>query len=225
MSWNGTVRCSWCHKKGHNRRGCPDLHKYAEQNPDGWAAQQLKRSKESAQNRLCGYCDRPGHNRRTCPELKADKKEYRDLCVRMRSEALAWIKRNGAGVGALVAFARHDGPCEKVGLVRKGHWSWLNPARCDHRLPEGSNPKELHPFLGQCHILGVGPAAKPNELVLISNLKVLSPVAFDEGLLNLPEGWKKGCDEMTLRAQEDHFKEQSRNSIRRYTLRRPEEIV
>ena len=25
MSWNGTVRCGYCHAQGHNRRGCPKL--------------------------------------------------------------------------------------------------------------------------------------------------------------------------------------------------------
>lgn len=25
MSWNGTVRCGYCHAEGHNRRGCPKL--------------------------------------------------------------------------------------------------------------------------------------------------------------------------------------------------------
>ena len=25
MSWNGTVRCSVCYKKGHNKSGCPQV--------------------------------------------------------------------------------------------------------------------------------------------------------------------------------------------------------
>ena len=225
MSWNGTVRCSWCHNKGHNRRSCPELKKYAEENPDGWAAQQLKRSKQSAQNRRCRYCGEQGHNRRTCTALKADKKEYRELCVRMRREALAWIKKNGAGPGALVAFARHNGPCDKVGLVRSGSWWWIGPARCDHRLTTSADPTELHPFLGLAHVLGVGPAATPNQKTWASNLKVLSPVPFNEDLLGLPKGWKEGCDEMTLDARENHFKEHSMYSIRRWTLRQVEEIA
>ena len=25
MSWNGTVTCSYCYERGHNRRSCPEI--------------------------------------------------------------------------------------------------------------------------------------------------------------------------------------------------------
>ena len=116
MSWNGTVRCSWCHKKGHNRRSCPELKKYAEENPDGWAAQQLKRSKQSAQNRRCRYCGEQGHNRRSCPTLKQHK-HYANIAnaeARVGILELVLIAA-AAGIGEEILFRGALQP--EVGLI------------------------------------------------------------------------------------------------------------
>ena len=43
MSWSGTVRCGHCYGKGHNKRTCPGLKKYVEENPDSWRAREQKR--------------------------------------------------------------------------------------------------------------------------------------------------------------------------------------
>ena len=44
MSWNGTVRCSHCCDKGHNRASCPALKERMEErlvdNPDDWRAKE-----------------------------------------------------------------------------------------------------------------------------------------------------------------------------------------
>jgi hypothetical protein len=157
--------------------------------------------------------------------LKADKAEYRSLCVKMRREALAWVKKNGAGPGALITFSRHGGTCDTLGIIRQSTWWWVGPARCDHRETTGEDHPQLHPFLAKAHVTGVAPAATPNNKTWAGNLKILSPVKFDESLLNLPKGWKEGCDKMTIEARDNHFKEHSMYAIRRYTLKYPEDIL
>ena len=85
MSWNGTVRCSWCYEKGHNRRGCPHLKKHWQdilEDPDSsdyqkgraraYFAKKERLAKKAAETRRCGYCGMPGHNRKTCKVLKHD---------------------------------------------------------------------------------------------------------------------------------------------------------
>ena len=66
MSYNGTVRCSYCHATGHNRRTCPKLKKQIEENPDGYYARIDRRKKAFATKRRCGHCGETGHNKRTC---------------------------------------------------------------------------------------------------------------------------------------------------------------
>ena len=46
MSWSGTVTCGWCYEQGHNKRSCPELKKYVEENPDSWRARQYTESKK-----------------------------------------------------------------------------------------------------------------------------------------------------------------------------------
>ena len=76
MSWNGTVHCSYCGQRGHNRLGCPERRKDAAENPDGYIARQIKREEETRRRaveaRRCSYCGEKGHNRRGCETLKQD---------------------------------------------------------------------------------------------------------------------------------------------------------
>ena len=50
MSYNGTVRCSYCYKTGHNRRSCPELSRQIEERYHGdvrAAAAERKKGNES----------------------------------------------------------------------------------------------------------------------------------------------------------------------------------
>ena len=57
MSWNGTVRCSNCYDKGHNRSGCPklkaDMQKRLDENPDDVYAQHYFEKKQRRSKRTC----------------------------------------------------------------------------------------------------------------------------------------------------------------------------
>ena len=50
-----SVRCSWCHKYGHNKTTCPDLKKYIEENPNCYEARIANRKKE-ARKRVVRRC-------------------------------------------------------------------------------------------------------------------------------------------------------------------------
>ena len=162
MSYNGTVRCSYCYNKGHNRRSCPQLKKYIEENPSSYTAQTFKERKAAGKKRACSYCEKCGHNRKTCRDLKNDVDYYQTLCVEMRREVLEWLHKNGIGAGALVAYSRHGDDCDRIGLVKGCEWHQINPRRADHRLQtlEGDS---IHSFLKAAQCLGVAAAATPNK--------------------------------------------------------------
>jgi len=102
MSWNGTVYCSYCHNKGHNKRSCPTLKEYVERHPDSYAARAYQRDKEAGSKRSCGFCCETGHNRKTCPESKKEYSETLGLNVAFRERVAEYLKEEGLAVGALV---------------------------------------------------------------------------------------------------------------------------
>ena len=106
MSYNGTVRCSYCYNTGHNRRSCPKLKKYIEENPDSWRAIQAKESKKRASNRRCSWCNETGHNARTCPWRKDIQENGPALIQKVNKLYAALSGQRGVGRGALV---KHNG--------------------------------------------------------------------------------------------------------------------
>ena len=107
MSWNGTVSCTWCGQRGHNRRGCPSKKKYIRENPDSYEARsdtnQKRRVKAQAQNRRCSYCKVKGHNRQTCTALKKDKVYASKKNKKFVGIVRQAMEQIGLGVGALVS--------------------------------------------------------------------------------------------------------------------------
>jgi hypothetical protein len=226
MSYNGTVRCSYCYNTKHNRRGCPQLKKYVEEHPDSHTAQTFKERAKYAKVRTCRYCETEGHNRRTCSDLKKDMEYHRVLCKEMRAEAMAWLKDNGVGVGALVAYARYGTIPEHVGLVRGAELAWITPERVDHRAGYDwakDTPDIFHPFLSKCGVVVIASAKHPNEKRQAAALQVLNPVKFKRSAFDFPKGWAEGTDARTIEARDQHFKDYDRYSVRRYTLRMPVE--
>ena len=103
MSYNGTVRCSYCYNTGHNRRSCPELKKFIEENPDSWRAVQAKQAKERASNRKCGWCGQKGHNARTCPHKKEVYSEGIKLLKKVNKAYALLAAQRGVGKGTLVS--------------------------------------------------------------------------------------------------------------------------
>ena len=102
MSWSGTVHCGHCYKEGHNKRSCPTLKEYVEQNPDSYRAQSYNRSKQEGAKRRCGYCSESGHNRKTCVDYKKDFADAVKLNASYRERIAEHLKKIGLGIGALV---------------------------------------------------------------------------------------------------------------------------
>ena len=102
MSWHGTVRCGHCYAKGHNKRSCPALKKYVEENPDSWRATDYLRTKKNGAKRRCTYCNLKGHNRRTCGNLKIAKSHWIKEAKRFRKAWADWMAEEGLAPGAIV---------------------------------------------------------------------------------------------------------------------------
>jgi hypothetical protein len=90
--------CSYCGRRGHNRRTCPHRSEEQKAIDKKWMKKSGPRKGSRSQ---CSYCGLHGHNRRTCPHLA----HVRDnalisarQCVR---EALSTLSDFGVGPGAL----------------------------------------------------------------------------------------------------------------------------
>lgn len=112
MSYNGTVHCSYCGKKGHNRLGCPERRKQALAEPDSYVGRRWRREqearKEAVSRRACSYCKGKGHNRRGCPVLKADKALIQKRQTEYRDEFFEATSSVGFGPGTLVRVPMGD---------------------------------------------------------------------------------------------------------------------
>ena len=116
MSWNGTVRCGHCYGKGHNKRSCPSLKQWVEENPDSWRAEKYKDSKKRGKVRRCPYCNLKGHNRRTCGNLKIAKAHWIKEAQKYRKAWAAWMVEDGTTPGAIVKWKDGWGDTEVLML-------------------------------------------------------------------------------------------------------------
>jgi len=132
VSWNGTVRCSFCYQSKHNRATCPQLLKQMTdrlaENPEDYYAKHYfaKKGKGRGRTKKCGWCDYEGHTRRTCKELINAKKVAVEKCGEWRQKFVAKMKNAGLGIGALVQID-HGNPF--LGILTGINWRYL-----DHRI-------------------------------------------------------------------------------------------
>ena len=128
MSYNGTVFCSYCGEKGHNRRGCTKLKEYVKENPDSYLSQQYNRTQEKARKRSCSYCNDAGHNRATCPVRKSHIaraiKVNKEYCFNL----VEHMDEIGIRVGALVKVPGQypDYEQSSLGMITGFKWSNAN---------------------------------------------------------------------------------------------------
>ena len=140
MSWNGTVTCSYCFKKGHNRRGCPqekaDIQARREQyGDDDWKVRSydMKRARTSraGESRKCTYCGERGHNRRTCSTLKEHVAILRKASTIWRREFVNMLNASGIGVGTILSLDWYGDATRYI--VTGINWDDLHWA--SHRTP------------------------------------------------------------------------------------------
>ena len=135
MSWHGTVRCSFCGQKGHNRLGCPERARHARENPNSyegrkWHREQAERAERIA-NRACSYCKGTDHNRRGCKTLKQDKKMIAQRQSRYIDEFINIAYKAGIGPGSLLKVPTghirdHEGIWTKGLVVMITEPAWDN---------------------------------------------------------------------------------------------------
>jgi len=102
MSWNSTVRCSWCYTNGHNRRGCPERKEYIKGNPDSYEARRQMNNNQISKARRCSYCKGRGHNAQTCQVKEEDRGLLVQKLKRQRKKIKDYMMASGFGVGALI---------------------------------------------------------------------------------------------------------------------------
>ena len=130
-------RCSWCFKKGHNRRTCPEytslLKKHAlnfggnhlvayvkrtGEMPDGskptGELAVVKETAKKASKRRCSWCVKMrmvgegyGHNRRTCPHRKTWHADQTRDSRELRQSILNRAEALGVGMGSLVLAKKY----------------------------------------------------------------------------------------------------------------------
>lgn len=154
MSYSGTVRCSNCYQKGHNRSGCPHLIKRMEerleQDPDDWRAKRFfAKKKNRGKNKKCSYCNHSGHSRPTCKELKHAKATATSLCKEWRQRCVEVLKNTGVGIGTLVKFKTWGE--SRLGVVLDIDWDKL-----DHRIWYGYGGQSAALLVSPVEEIGTG---------------------------------------------------------------------
>ena len=221
MSWDGTVRCSHCYTKGHNRASCPELKERMESrlkdNPDDWRAKEYFEKKSRRSNRTCGYCKRTGHNRKTCSEAKKDKQRFIEKNVEIRAEALSWLKEAGLGIGTLVKYSYwsrvHYETRQALGLVKNIRWDNI---KAQIGRPDSTFSNSTISFLDCVPV----DSMDINELSThyTAALEIVSTIPSQLVTAQVPHGWLASTDEPTLKNIEETLKEDDMRYTREYIL-------
>ena len=134
------MRCGWCGKDGHNRKGCAHLKQFVVNNPNSYQA----RSFNNRSKPRCSYCSSTEHNRTTCERFN----EYIHAQLNELIDCRKWVCENlaqqGISVGAIIKakvyerklYAWTDDNC----LVEGIDWERL--------FDNGSRPIKLIPLSG-----------------------------------------------------------------------------
>tara|TARA_Y100001973_G_scaffold42400_1_gene63323 strand:- start:440 stop:1111 length:672 start_codon:yes stop_codon:yes gene_type:complete len=207
MSWNRTVYCSYCGKKGHNRQGCPTRKAYIAQNPDSYEARREAAKKTRA--RRCSYCGDAGHTRRTCAALKTDVELWTTLAIEMRRRVFQYLSRFGIGVGTLVRTDRYEGG---LFFIKEVSWVNITPHRFSREVFEG--PAYWNTSFIQCSKtarLGVS-GAYNSYYFNIGDIRIAS--AIDKNLIQPPDGWFTATDKKSIEDRDEHFKQRDMGTLR-----------
>jgi len=120
VSYNGTIYCSYCWVKGHNKLYCEkrknDVEETRKDQPDHYLVREYDEVHKSKSVRSCKYCRSEGHNRRSCKALKKDQARALSECSEWRTQALKAMDELGLGIGALVRVN------DRMGLVMGLNW-------------------------------------------------------------------------------------------------------
>ena len=145
MSYNGTVRCSVCYEKGHNKTSCPTLRKAWEEDPTSYQGRQWQRILDrKAKPKVCSYCGTTGHTRAGCDIAKKHKAQFQMDLNLWRKALVKWMSDTGLGIGALVK-------CNNAAYYRGS--DYLYPQDESYIPPVGM--VMCHPNQGLTHYNGI----------------------------------------------------------------------
>ncbi len=155
-----TVKCSFCHRLGHNRVSCPKLkaqvekirEEFGSNHPDvsdydDYKVRYSKKSKLNAKTlRKCSYCSSVNHNIRTCRDKTNDIIKLKKLNKQWRNNILIELRQKGIGVGTIMSNSGYVSSVEN----KKSPWtlvsidwdnlSWLVDNKKVFKLILMSNP-------------------------------------------------------------------------------------
>ena len=200
MSWNRTVRCSNCWKTGHNKSGCPDrkaqYEREKKENPESWWVKQYEADEARRKTRACGYCKEEGHTKRTCKWIATDKARTVLMNKEWRENVLAYFKKQGLGIGALVQIEDRSWGREGVENVMISDIFWKN---LTFMIKQGRNPWsfQVRPVADFSRTKNMDfPVDSDGQVSHVTNngirLEVLSPVTSASIEGSVPEGWLTG---------------------------------
>ena len=253
MSYNGTVRCSYCYQTGHNSRTCPTKNDHLKQHYEkaiqqgDYRADTFRQEYEARTGRNiitgeelpkkkratkvhCGYCGRQGHTRRTCSFLKSDKKVFAEISKFTRKEVWEQLVNNGVGVGSIVPVRSFQYLNEEDGYGYKPTLRYITGF-------EWEGCHWGHPHLNAMH-KDTKDIAKPNVYEDRTNIdKLISQSKEDvaaefipAGMMsacstfNMPKGWLDFEDVETIKwAYEMFFTKKKGYEKRRHEFRFPNE--
>ena len=206
MSWNGTVTCSHCWERGHNKRGCPKLKaeiaERREDNPEDWRVQMYDQRRKSTsrkgEKRSCTYCGEQGHNRRTCAILKTHVAALQKAGVEWRRNVVSALESASLGVGSILVEERWSSKTRY--LVTGIRWegaTYLSKGRTILRVRDLA---QLTKGESGCN-LPVMEVLERSSTYVNENLSVLA--AKDD--ISVPAGWVE--EGMSVKEAKEELKE------------------
>jgi hypothetical protein len=160
MSYSGTVRCGYCHERGHNKRSCPDWKEKIEK----WAASDdpyYQRRAESAKLRLkgrakrCSWCSDTSHTIRKCDLHNARVDDLAHAWQTARKDIATRMNEYDFGVGSLIQYSQRlwDGGAyatvSYLAMVTDIRYAGITDRNLSsHPLFHAAKPLEVHVLTG-----------------------------------------------------------------------------
>ena len=110
MSYDNTVRCGFCHDKGHNKRSCEAFKLQVETwsaSDDPYYQRRAARVKQRLTGRIraCSWCHETGHTIRKCDSFNTLVDNEARSCLEARKLIVRRIHKHNFGVGSLVQYS------------------------------------------------------------------------------------------------------------------------
>ena len=253
MSYNGTVRCSYCYRTGHNSRTCPKKNEHLKQcyeraiQQGDYRADTFRQEYEARTGRNintgavlpkqkratkihCGYCGRQGHTRRTCEFLKADKKVFKEISKVTRKVVWELLINDGVGVGSIVPVRTFQYLGEEEGYGYKPTLQYITGFEwesCHWGSPQlnarHKSIKDLAKHVGYEESSPINKLVK-NAKDAVESKHIPLGLMSPCNTFNMPKGWLDFEDKETIKwAYEMFFTKKKGYEKRRNEFRFPNE--